>query len=83
MPGRLRVVDRVQKLLVFQLLIYRPHPRFPQLGNFLGEQSFPQTGLLVPQLDHWLPRGAAASFTATTRSSTLRRICSCKITAQE
>src|SRR5271157_2860398 len=54
MPFPLRLVDSCQQFLVLQQLIHHAHPRFPQLGYFLGKQSFPQTRLLVPQLDHWL-----------------------------
>jgi hypothetical protein len=64
MPFPLRPVDGFHHFLVLQQLIHHLHPRFPQLGYFFGKQPFPQTRLLVPQLDHWLALLALVKSTA-------------------
>jgi hypothetical protein len=64
MPFPLRPVDGFQQFVVLQQLIHHLHPRFPQLGYFFGKQPFPQTRLLVPQLDHWLALLALVESTA-------------------
>jgi len=45
------------------------HPRFPQFGYFLGEQTFPQVRLLMPQLDHVLSPWQKIHFLARTGES--------------
>jgi len=52
LPLSLGFVDRIHQFLIFQSVIHHSHPRFPQLGHFLGKQTFPHRWLLVPQLDH-------------------------------
>ena len=64
MPFPLRLVDGCQQFVVLQQLIYHAHPRFPQLGHFFGEQTLPQTALLVPQLDHSLSLPVRVKSTA-------------------
>jgi hypothetical protein len=60
MPFPLRLVRRFQQIVILQQLIEHPHPWFPKLGYLLGEQTFPQPRLLVPQLDHSLLPGVCS-----------------------
>jgi hypothetical protein len=51
----LGLVNRVQQFLIIQKLVGLPHPRLPQILDFLSPKSSPEASLPVPQLDHAYP----------------------------
>jgi hypothetical protein len=48
----LGLVNRVQQFLIIQKLVGLPHPRLPQILDFLSPKTSPEASLPVPQLDH-------------------------------